>query len=219
MGMFIMFMIVLQETQPSALATPLASPVSGSPSLRLESEDWLCSQPFSFESVQNGLGFSQNHDWMMADDFYNLYVWDLFRIEIWASYAESNPQSILIQIRSDNSGPGSIIESGISNSLNHQDTGYSQWGYPLWYTDISVSYIGVPIGKNWLALQTIGTGNTYWLAADQQWADMSYFSDSNGGIWSSSQAVWGTPYEQFMILNRYTPALERNSWGGIKALF
>lgn len=32
-------------------------------------------------------------------------------------------------------------------------------------------------------------------------------------------AEWGTPCDQFMILNRYSPALERNSWGGIKSLF
>lgn len=220
MSAIILCVLTLQEASLSGLATPSAVSDVTHQALQISSEDWLCSQAFSFESLQNGLGFSQNNDWMMADDFYSMYEWDyLFRIEIWAIYAESNPQGILIQIRSDIAGPGSIIESGTSNSLNHQDTGYSQWGYPLWYTDISVSNLEFPVGKSWLALQTTGTGNAYWLAADQQWADMSYFSSSNGGSWSSSQAMWGTPYEQFMVLNRWFPALERNSWGGIKALF
>ncbi len=210
MNAIILCLITLQDVPPSALATPRAGNDFAHQVLRVESEDSLCSQAFSYETLQNGLGFSQNHNWMMADDFYSVYEWDLFRVEIWAIYSESNPQSILIQIRSDLSGPGSVIDSGTSNSLSHQDTGYSQWGYPLWYNDIAVSYIGFPVGKSWLALQTIGTGNNYWLAADQQWADMSYFSANNGGSWSSSQMEYGTPCEQFMILNRYSPALERN---------
>jgi hypothetical protein len=219
MSALILCLVILQEAPLSAPATPSAVSDVGHQDLQIASEDWLCSQAFTYESFENGLGFSQNNGWMMADDFYSMYSWNLFRVEIWAIYSESSPQSILIQIRSDLSGPGSVIDSGTSNSMNHQDTGYSQWGYPLWYSDISVFPLEFPAGKSWLALQTIGTGNNFWLAADQQWADMSYFSSSNGGSWSSSQSVWGTPYEQFMILNRYSPALERNSWGGIKALF
>lgn len=219
MSVAILVAIVLQEAPLSGLAAHPASPVECSPTIRLVSEDWLCSQPFNYDDLANGLGFSTNHDWMMADDIFSSWEEGLFRIEIWAIYAESNPQGVLIQIRSDLVGPGSVIDSGSSNSLNHEDTGFSQWGYPLWYTDISVAEIDVPAGKSWLALQTIGNGNNYWLAAGQQWADMSYFSQDNGSMWSSSQQTWGTPYEQFMVLNRWFPSLERHSWGAIKALF
>lgn len=217
--MVLLCVFILLETPRSASFTPLAPSCACSPVIIPCSEDWLCSQPFNYDNLANGLGFSTNHYWMMADDFFSMYGDWMFRIEIWAIYAESNPQGILIQIRSDNAGPGSVIESGTSNSLNHQDTGFSQWGYPLWYTDISVPGLDVPAGKSWLALQTIGTGNNYWLASGQQWADMSYFSQDNGYTWTSSQQTWGTPYEQFMVLNRWFPSLERHSWGAIKALF
>lgn len=219
MSAVILCLVFLQEAPLSALASPCAVEDITHQVLRIGSEDWLCSQSFNYENLQNGLGFSQNHIWMMADDFYSVYAEWLFRVEIWAIYSESNPQSILIQIRSNNSGPGPVIESGNSSYLTHQNTGYSQWGYPLWYSDMSVAYLDFPAGKSWLALQTIGTGTNYWLAANQQWADMSYFSQDGGYTWTSSQQEWGIPYEQFMILNRWNPALERNSWGGIKALF
>jgi hypothetical protein len=219
MSALILCLIILQEVSPSAPEAFRAGNDVAPRLLRICLDDWLCSQTFNYESLQCGFGFSQNQNSMVADDFYSIYEWGLSRIELWALYLESNPEGFLIQIRSDYSGPGSVIGSGSSTYLTHQDTGYAQWGYPLWYTDIFVPSISFPAGKSWLALQTMGAGNNYWLAADQQWSDMSYFSTSNGGSWTSSEVGFGSPCEQFMILNRYTPALERNSWGGIKALF
>ncbi len=184
-------------------------------------EEYYCSQPFVYENLANGLGFSSPNMWMVADDFTYPIGGYIHVVRIWAIYASGNATGFNIQLRADSgAGPGSIVSSHTSTSCTHVNTGFTSWGYPLYYTEITTPYILFTAGtKYWFALQTTGgAGAHYWLCANQTWADMTYFSANNGGSWSSSQAEWGAPYEQFMILSDNV-ALERESWGGIKALF
>ncbi len=184
-------------------------------------DDIICSQPFVFAGLVNGVGFSSPNSWMIADDFTYAYGGYIDRIEIWAIYASGNATGYNIQLRAEGApGPGSIVSSHTSSAVNHISTGFSSWGYALWYSDITVGNITFTGGtKYWLAMQTTGgAGAHYWLATNQTWADMTYFSANNGSSWSSSQTEWGAPYEQFMILSGST-ALTRDSWGAIKTLF
>jgi len=186
-------------------------------------EEHYCSQPFVYENLANGLGFSSPNFWMVADDFTSPTSGYIDLVQIWAIYASGNATGFNIQLRADSgAGPGSILSSHTSTSCTHANTGFTSWGYPLYCTEIT--YFNLPIfflggTKYWFALQTTGgAGAHYWLCANQTWADMSYFSANNGYNWSSSQFEWGTPYEQFMILTGYLQ-LDRSSWGEIKALF
>ncbi len=184
-------------------------------------EYYCCSQPFVYENLANGLGFSSPNSWMVADDFTYPSGGYIDLVRIWAIYASGNATGFNIQLRADSgAGPGSIVSSHTSTACTHANTGYTNWGYPLYYTEITTPQISFVAGtKYWFAMQTTGgAGAHYWLAANQTWADMTYFSQNNGSTWSSSQAEWGEPYEQFLILSGNLQ-LERESWGGIKALF
>ncbi len=185
-------------------------------------EDIICSQPFNYSALANGLSFLGANGWMMADDF--TYDQDAYIdfIEIWAIYAGGNPADYNIEFREDTggSGPGELYESFNATGVDHTNTGLTQWGYQLWYSEITVDPQSFTGGtKYWLAMQTSGSaGNDFWLSANQTWADMNYFSQDNGTSWTSSQGMWGTAYECFMILSGGT-SLTRDSWGAIKTLF
>ncbi len=218
----IIFMLFLLQSPDNLGHIPSVSPemaLLGAP----QWEEYICcSQPFVYENLANGLGFSSPNSWMIADDFNSaLYSGYIDMIEVWAIYSSSNCTGFSIQIRHDTgAGPGSIFGSTTSASVSHTNTGFTNWGYPLWHTEIEpIQSLYFADEKYWLALQTTGgAGAHYWLCANQSWADMTYFSANNGNSWSSSQTEWGAPYEQFMILSADV-ALERDSWGGIKALF
>jgi len=183
-------------------------------------DDIICSQPFAYGALSNGLGFSSANSWMIADDFTYANTGYIDFIEIWAIYATSAATGFNIQLRANATGPGAIVSSHTSTAVNHTNTGLSQWGYALWYTEITTPQIDFTGGtKYWVAMaSTGGSGAHYWLAAVQSWADMTYFSQDNGNSWASSQSTWGTAYEQFMIISGET-ALSRDSWGSIKSLF
>jgi len=216
-------MLFLIQSPDNLGHIPSVSPemsLLGAPQLE---EYFCCSQPFVYENLANGLGFSSPNSWMDADDFTHPFDGYIDLVEIWAIYASGNATGFNIQLRADSgAGPGSILSSHTSTSCTHANTGFTSWGYPLYCTEIT--YFNLPIfflggTKYWFALQTTGgAGAHYWLCANQTWADMSYFSANNGYNWSSSQFEWGTPYEQFMILTGYLQ-LDRSSWGEIKALF
>lgn len=183
--------------------------------------DVICSQPFVFAALINGVGFSQPNSWMIADDFTYAQGGYIDLVEIWAIYTSGNATGFNIQLRADGgAGPGSIVSSHTSTAVAHTNTGLTSWGYNLWDSEITVGNIDFLAGtKYWFAMQsTGGAGAHYWLSANQTWADMTYFSANNGSSWSSSQAEFGAPYEQFMILSGST-ALTRDSWGSIKTLF
>jgi hypothetical protein len=186
-------------------------------------EDVICSQPFVFANLVNGVGFSQPNSWMIADDFTYAVDGYIDNIEIWAIYASASCTGFNIQLRSDSgSGPGAIVQSTTSGTPYHENTGLSQWGYAIWYTEVAptdnITFTGGT--KYWFAMQTTGgAGAHYWLCTSQTWADQTYFSQDNGGSWITSQAAWGEAYEQFMILSGAETSLTRDSWGAIKSLF
>ncbi|MFO7626948.1 MAG: hypothetical protein R6V62_06800 [Candidatus Fermentibacteraceae bacterium] len=220
MQVFIFVLLLIQS--PDNLGhIPSVSPEAALLGDPLWEEYYCCSQPFVYENLANGLGFSSPNSWMVADDFTYPFDGYIDLVQIWAIYASSNATGFNIQLRADSgSGPGSIVSSHTSTDCTHSNTGYTSWGYPLYYTLITTPNIDFTGGtKYWFAMQTTGgSGAHYWLCANQTWADMTYFSQNNGSTWSSSQAEWGEPYEQFLILTGYLP-LERDSWGGIKVLF
>jgi hypothetical protein len=220
------FLTLLLFPSPDNLGHIAAGPPGTSVILEPSMDDVICTQAFLFENLANGLGFSSANSWMLADDLFCVQYGeaDITHIELWAIYSSTACTGFNIQLRSDTggSGPGSISQSTVSSSVEHSNTELYQWGYPLWHTEITLQDdMQFPSSaKYWLVLQTTGgAGAHYWLAADQTWADMTYFSQDNGNTWTSSQAEWGTAYEQFMIVSGMWLSMERESWGSIKALF
>ena len=217
----IIFVLLLLQSPDNLGHIPSVSPEAALLGAPQWEEYYCCSQPFVYENLANGLGFSSPNSWMVADDFTHPFDGYIDLVEIWAIYASSNATGFNIQLRADSgSGPGSIVSSHTSTAVNHTNTGFSNWGFPLYYTEITTPNIDFTGGtKYWLAMQTTGgAGAHYWLCANQTWADLSYFSTNNGSTWVSSQAEFGAPYEQFMIISGVT-SLTRDSWGSIKSLF
>jgi len=184
-------------------------------------DDIICSQPFDYGTLINGVGFSSPNSWMIADDFTYAMDANIDQIEIWAIYASGNATGYNIQVRNDGgAGPGTVYASGVSSGVVHTNTGLSQWGYPLWYSVIDADLDFVGGSTYWLAMQTTGgAGAHYWLATPNVYDDMTYFSQDNGSTWQSSQTAWGAPYDQFMIISGFNNSLTRDSWASIKTLF
>lgn len=215
---------VLLAAAAFAADTELGHVGAITPGISPDTDADIVSQPFDFGTLQNGLSCSSQYTRMMADDFTPATAADLAMVDIWMIYSSSQASTIKFQARNDNSGsPGSTVEweTDCSN-LTHTDTGFSQWGYDLIYTEAVIdpgSYFSPTPGVcYWFVVQTQSTGNDFWLCTNQTWAEMSYFSDNNGDTWTSSQGMWGTAYEQFMVLMTPT-ALQRSTWADIKALF
>lgn len=183
--------------------------------------DLIYGLPFVYEDLEDAPFFMAPY--MTADDFTCTNSGYIDYIEIWAIYIAGggNPSNYNIELRNTGAeGPGSIVSSHASISVNHTNTGYTFWGYTLWYSEITADQIFFNGGTQcWLAIQTIGnTGAHGWLCTTQTWGDMSYFSPNNGASWESSQSHFGTAYGQFMVLSG-SVGLSRNSWGAIKTLF
>jgi hypothetical protein len=185
--------------------------------------------PYAGGTQTNGLGFSSGNSWMIADDF--RVTWnrsDLREIELWAIYATSNCTGMRVQLRMNASGgPGDIFWQVTSAPVVHYPTGYSGWGYPFWYTKVTLPepyYDELTPGTTyWMALQTAGgSGSHYWLCRNNAGGtdyNMCWFSQNNGSSWTSSQAQWGTAYQQFFVLIGLHVALEHETWAEIKASF
>ena len=106
----IIFMLVFLQSPDNLGHIPSVSdPGSFAGDPRLEEQ--YCYQPFVFENLANGLGFSSPNSWMVADDVNTaLYSGYIDMIEVWAIYAASNCTGFNFQIRHDTggAGPGTI---------------------------------------------------------------------------------------------------------------
>ena len=185
-------------------------------------DDVMCSQPFDFATLQNGLGCNSANSWMIADDVTNTTGEMLDMVEVWMIFTGSGASQYnftLFEAAMD--APGStVFWSGSETSITNTDTGLTNWGYAIWN---SVCQFAAPVEVTasvtyWFALQTESSTTDYFLCTDQKWADETYFSTDNGGSWVSSTTEFGAAYEQFMILNT-VDALDRCTWGEIKAVF
>jgi hypothetical protein len=180
------------------------------------------SQPFVNPPL-NGLGFSAANLWMMADDFEVTAPAPIGYIEIWAIYATSTCTGMKVEFRANSTNvPGAVIWTQTSTTLTHVNTGFSSWGYPLYYTKIYISspYYLVPAAtRTWLALQSQGgSGAHYWLASAFANYNMNCFSADNGTTWTPSQTQWGTAYDSQFVLMA-TTGLTHSTWGEIKTVF
>lgn len=198
--------------------------LAGENSRSCRDTDWIiCSQPFSYESLQAALLFSQGVQRMVADDVIFAGPGNITNIQIWAIYPYPTCTDFNIQLRSNTAaGPGTIIDSSTASSVTHTGTGLYKWGYEIYHTEIIPQYALTTPGGGiyWLALQT----NTYldfdyWLGPSRTWNDMTYISENNGASWISSLDACGEAFEQFFILDGQYLQLHRTSWGSIKSSF
>lgn len=197
---------------------------TGTPGHFPGTDDVITSQPFDYANLTNGLGVAGASGWMLADDITPISDLPIGSVELWMIYGTAQAATIRFEVFADNSGSptGAYLYQNDCTNLVHTNTGLYSWGYALWYTlaTIDESAMYSPVGGTtvWFALQTYNnSGYDYWLARNQYWAAMSYWSQDNGGSWISSQAEWGTAYEQFFILNSGVGALQSDTWAGIKA--
>lgn len=190
--------------------------------VEIAGDDVICSQPFDFGNLQNGLGFSANNSWMMADDFDVSMGGYIDFLEIWTIYAGGPTGAYNLQVREDSgAGPGAVAASTTSSSVTNWNTGFVQWGYQIYFSEVELTDdLPYTAGtKYWFAAQTSGSGPDYWLCTNNTWGDMSYWSGNNGTSWNSSAAEFGVAYCQYFILTGEYTSLSRDSWGAIKTLF
>jgi hypothetical protein len=181
-------------------------------------------QPFVFALLTNGLPFVGASSLMMADDFELTQQVDIASMEIWVIYTSTVPTGMKVQFRSDNaSTPGSVLWEQTSSNMTIAATGLTSWGYNLSYNKITLAqpyWYGAAATRYWVALQTVGgAGSQWWLCQNAAFFTMSYYSTNNGSSWSSSQAAFGTAYDQFFVLIKSPTGLTHSTWGEIKTNF
>ncbi|KZD18049.1 MAG: hypothetical protein GX473_00760 [Candidatus Fermentibacter daniensis] len=191
-------------------------------------DDVITSQPFSFENLQNGLGFQNGsgYTWMLADDITPAGDTPITDIEIWDCYSGSQMTGLKVQIRADGGSrpTGDPLYSYETTNITHTTTGLFAWGsYELFDVvatiDPANAYSPTPGTKVWFCLQATGCSSTaYWCACYQTWGDMCYWSQDNGSNWTSSLDQWATAYDTYMILEGEA-ALTTDTWAGIKSSF
>ncbi len=200
---------------------PVGQPAGGT-------DGFLFEHPFDYNILTNGLGITASNMWAMADDFIPAEDYDLRLIYLWAIYSDGNTETLDFELRTDTGGSGpdtGLLWQVSVEDLEHEDTGYTNWGYVLWYTTAVLSeeqYFRVIRDVTlWLVVQSHGMGTDYWLCSDLCMGNnMSYFSQDDGISWISSYDQWGVAYDQFMILDgEPIGALDSETWGAIKAIF
>lgn len=95
-------------------------------------DDVITSQPFSFENLQNGLGFQNGsgYTWMLADDITPAGDTPITDIEIWDCYSGSQMTGLKVQIRADGGSrpTGDPLYSYETTNITHTTTGLFAWG-------------------------------------------------------------------------------------------
>ena len=183
--------------------------------LLAQTGDALFTQAYSLENTDSAI-----QSVAICDDFLPDVSGQLGTIELWMLFDSGQPPTLSLSILQDNGSvnPNNAIEV-FSSSLDATitDTGDDIFGSDIFHvscsTDELVSLSGsqrywlqldVPVGGYWLCQNPLVFGSTMWVFA--------------AGSYVTTTDQIGTAYDSFFVLSMPV-ALERNSWGAIKASF
>ncbi|NOQ23224.1 MAG: hypothetical protein GQ565_11325 [Candidatus Aegiribacteria sp.] len=183
--------------------------------LSAQTGDAIFTQTYSNADLETGFQSA-----FIADDFVPVFSGDVKFVVLWMVYTAGQPASIFLKISQDdgsvNPNTATYVAGGLSVA-SHVDTGDDLFGQDVIKTTCTFSSAG-----------TLSTGNTYWLEvgipASSYWCVQQplVFGSTmwiyNQGQFVSTQVHLGKDYDTFFEL-RTSVAIERNTWGNIKASF
>lgn len=176
--------------------------------------DAIFAQTYNYPDVDGGVTSAS-----LADDFVPDFSGDFQFIVLWMIFTGTPPADIFIKISEDNGdmSPNSttlLISGNLVPSI--VATGDSLFGYPI--NEVTLSFpstTSVIVGElYWLEVGTVA--GSYWVYQDPVVFGTSMWSFSAGEYHRMSEA--GNNFDSFFEI-RTPVALERSSWGSIKASF
>ncbi len=176
--------------------------------------DAIFAQTYNFSDVDGGVTSAS-----LADDFVPYFSGDIQHIVLWMIFTGTSPVDIFIEISEDNGDVNpNTVTSLISGNLvpSIVATGDSLFGYSVdevtltFPSAISVSAVEL----YWLEVGTVS--GSYWVYQDPVVFGTSMWNYSAGQYHKLSES--GYNWDSFFEI-RTPVALERSSWGSIKASF
>jgi hypothetical protein len=184
------------------------------------SDDTLVSQPFVYQHVWNAWPCYSGIDYMLAEDCYPVTDFQITDVYVWMIFTSGTPVTQFnLGLQGDSNGPdGTFIWSSSETEISSTPTGYTGWGYDFWCSHITIAdppalYAG---STYWFCLQAESTSGVYWLFTNNPpaWGEQAMESEDNGISWSIPTWDFGT----FIVIQGTSTSLERQTWGGIKAV-
>ncbi len=176
--------------------------------------DAIFTQSYNFSDVDGGVTSAS-----LADDFVPDFSGDIQHIVLWMVFTGSPPSDIFIELSEDNgdvnpNSAASLISGNLIPSI--VANGDSLYGYPISEMTLSFpSATSVTVGElYWLEVGTVS--GLYWVYQDPVVFGTSLWNFSAGEYHKMSEA--GDDFDSFFEI-RTPVALERSSWGAIKASF
>ncbi len=177
--------------------------------------DALFSQIYTLETADDAI-----QSVSVCDDFLPDRSGQLGSIQLWMLFASGLPPTITLSVMEDNGSVNpnnatTVFSSSMDATIT--DTGDDFYGYDVYAVSCDLDQtlvvsgsqrywleLSVPVGGYWVCQNPVVFGSDLWLFA--------------GGVYQTSESQLGTAYDAFFEL--YEPvALQRNSWGSIKASF
>ena len=183
--------------------------------LLAQTGDALFTQGYSLENIDIGI-----QSVAICDDFLPDVSGQLGIIELWMQFVSGQPPSVTLSIREDDGSVDpneatTVFSSSLAADI--EDTGDVFQGYPVYHVTCDLDEVvnlnesqrywlqlDVPVGGFWFAQTPLVFGSSMWVYT--------------GGEFRNLLDVLGTAYDGFFVLSMPV-ALERNSWGSIKASF
>lgn len=184
-------------------------------SVSAQTGDAIFLQSYSFSALNHGIQAVS-----LCDDFIPTSAGDVQFAKLWMILSGGQPSSLTFSIAADNGdidpNTASNIYSGVAPAT-YVDTGDIFSGYSVIEVTCVLSSVvpvvtgsrywlqmDVPVGGYWLGQEPLVFGSTMWVF--------------NTSVWVTTVDQVG--YEMDGFFELYKPvALERNSWGSIKASF
>ncbi len=176
--------------------------------------DAIFTQSYDFSDVVGGVTSAS-----LADDFVPDFSGDIQYVVLWMVFTGTTPTDIFIEISEDNGDvnpntAASLISGNLVPSI--VATGDLLYGYPINEVTFSLpSTISVIVGEfYWLEVGTVS--GSYWVYQDPVVFGTSLWNFVAGQYHEMSAG--GDNWDSFFEI-RTPVALQRSSWGSIKASF
>ena len=174
----------------------------------------IFAQTYNFDDVDGGVTSAS-----LADDFVPDFSGDIQHIVLWMVFTGTTPVDVFIEISEDNGDvnpntAASLISGNLVPSI--VATGDLLYGYPINEVTFSFPSIASVIVSElyWLEVGTVS--GSYWVYQDPVVFGTSIWNFTAGQYHEMSAG--GDNWDTFFEI-RTPVALERSSWGSIKASF
>jgi hypothetical protein len=196
----------------------------GTPNPLPSADDIIDSNAYDPEH-QYSTAFAIFTDYWCADDFTPSADYSIEILTLWDLSTGSMPTSVDAYFWEDAPpGPGTELWNGTvsGGDLVHNSTGITFAGYMIYMTVASLpdtDYFMATSGETYWTTFQRTDGINFYCILDDEVAGTECYRDIGSG-WVPGSTTGYDPTDMFRIIEcSFYPALERDTWGSIKALF